>query len=146
MHIWVVYLDLCRWRRRRPIRAVETTDVRDARVVPPDCLHAVVVRHEELDERRIRPGLLAKDRRELEAVVMLGVEVVRLAGAALLPPPEERAPHVERRLDRGNAMADACTNAACEPEARSDDLQKRKEYFAILRCVLSSMPLGFGRR
>ena len=77
---------------------------------------------------------------------MLGVEVVRLAGAAPLPPPDERAPHLERRLDRGDAMANACANAACEPEARGSYLQDSQEHLTVLRCVLSLVPFGFGRR
>ena len=145
MHLWIVYLDLCRWRRRRPVRAVKSANVRDSWIVPSYRLHAVIVRHEELDERAVGPRLLAEDRGELEAVVMLWVEVVGLAGAPTLPPPEERAPHVEIRLDRSNAVADAGADAACEPEARGSDLQQRDEHFTMLSRILSLVPSGSGR-
>ena len=32
------------------MRAVKSSDVRDTRVVSPDALHVVIVRHEELDD------------------------------------------------------------------------------------------------
>ena len=41
-------------------------------------------------------------------------------------------------------MADACADAACEPEARGSYLQDSQEYLAVLRRVLRLVPSGFG--
>ena len=77
---------------------------------------------------------------------MLGVEVMRLADAASLPPPDERAPHLKCNLNGGDTVADACPNSACEPEARGSYLQHCQEHLAVLRSVSGLMPFGFGRR
>ena len=45
------------------------------------------------------------------------------ADATPLPPPDERLAALERGLERGDAMTDACANAARETEARGGNLQ-----------------------
>ena len=128
--------------RRRPIRAINASDVRNSRLAMTDVIDVIVSGEQELNEVALRPRVLPEELGQPDWAWARRVHMPARPGRSRAPPPDERPVTLHDALELGHAAAKSSADAAGEAEVAGRHVQHCEKNLGVMGRRLRTKPLG----